>query len=215
MEEKLTYVNTHAKLMTRESSDILAQVEATQKSAGANKAAHDALKIAQAKCAERLNNNNAVPHREVRLDSFVSYLLKNKCGEGLVRQALCEQFCLPGLGNQSAAATAVTQAVEVLLKQGSPLANGPLQAWHQAYHLFRMSASCFVKGADAFFRDRFEEALDLFTTTYNVSVKIHERPPAVSFFLQFFLFRACRLPNGKRGKFQKLIKLIFRARSRC
>lgn len=69
------------------------------------------------------------------------------------------------------------------MRQESPQAAEVLKEWHQVYHMFRVTAYCFVKASFAYVEERFEEALDLFTVAYMLNVKITEMPPLVSFFV--------------------------------
>jgi len=105
--------------------------------------------------------------------------------ETLIKLAVHEQLALPGLdhvGGREAAAV-VKEANASLARVRGNVQNeadvNHLGEWHQAYHLFRFSAGLFVRGVAAFKTDRFEEALDLFTEAYRISVRIMENPPRV------------------------------------
>lgn len=55
-----------------------------------------------------------------------------------------------------------------------------LREWHQAYHLFRVSANAFVLGVEQMCMEKYDEALDSLTVAYNISQKVSERGPEVS-----------------------------------
>lgn len=96
--------------------------------------------------------------------------------------AVLEQFSLPGLDNDGQHASAIRSAADeklIALRKSRSMAAMELREWHQAYHLFRVSAHCYVMGVDNFLIQKFECSLDLFIIAYNVSVKIMESPPKV------------------------------------
>ena len=49
-----------------------------------------------------------------------------------------------------------------------------LKQWHQIYHWYRMSAHCLVSGLDHLCQHQFEESLDMFTESYNYTVRLYE-----------------------------------------
>ena len=119
---------------------------------------------------------------DIRLESFVQYLVKNESSDVVIRLAVLEQFCLPGLQNESQFAASVKQLAESTLLQirdQYPQESQLLKDWHQAYHNFRVSAHCFVSGVEEFIAKDFEEALDHMAISYHLNIRIAENPPAV------------------------------------
>lgn len=106
VEERLTYVNTHAKLCVQLSIDIMKGAEkiSQQKEVAlvfqtAMKEAHGYFdQLAQRSEGETGQHQNI---GDVRLKSFIIYLMKNKCDPIYIKLALAEQFSLPGLENES------------------------------------------------------------------------------------------------------------------
>ena len=60
-----------------------------------------------------------------------------------------------------------------------------LRLWHQAYHFFRRSVHCLVEGLDIMENKKYHEALDLFTESYNFTIKASEIPVSVRTYLAF------------------------------
>lgn len=104
-------MNTHAKLCTSVSLDIIFQLEKLGPSDGANAAQtamNEAIKhfesLAQRPDGEVVSGPHQHPQQQfgdVRLKSFVIYLLKNNCDKILIKLAVAEQFSLPGLENDN------------------------------------------------------------------------------------------------------------------
>ncbi len=126
-----------------------------------------------------------LPRQDRRLESFIYYLLRNAEAKNkdLIELAILEQFAFPGLENNTPTITAFRNAAEshlVQRRKSHPQEAASLRQWHQAYHLFRRSAHCFVAGLDAHSQQKVHEAVDLFTEAYNYSQKVAEVPVAVS-----------------------------------
>ncbi len=190
MEERLTYVNTHAKLVTKLSVELMTEMVPQLKTKGAYQVAKELIQAAYERYHERFSATTAsvatAPAQESRLESFVIYLMKNKCEDSLLSLALWEQFSMPGLGSDTTSLVSLSRAIADHLKKfraSNPSTVTELETWHQAYHNFRLSAFCFIKGAEAFQAEKFDVALDYFTNAYKLSVKITEEPPKVYFLL--------------------------------
>ena len=187
MEQKLTYVNTHALLSFDTSISLLSRISPTaSQSAATQEVLQRAIKHYNAATLSGSGGGgdaaSSPDMSEPRLESFIVYLNKNQCETEVVHLALLEQFSCPGLCNESTLADAVSKHCEVRLKQlrGEDARRAALLAqWHQAYHAFRISASCLVKGADSFYAGKCVEALDLVWLSYTKSVAITEGPPKV------------------------------------
>ena len=78
VEEKLTYVNIHAKLAVDVTLRLVNEVETLVRSRGVQIALMSALEKTKAYYTERLCREEAA-ESEVALESFVAYLLKNRC----------------------------------------------------------------------------------------------------------------------------------------
>ncbi len=187
VEERLTYVNTHAKLVATQTIDVLTQVERFVTSDSSAKSACDkaAEKVA-ALCRRRMEELTGPECvAEARLESFVIYLVRNGCPDQMVRMAVLEQLCLPGLENRSPQVAGVVKAAENVLgflRTSRADDARALKEWHQAYHTFRLSAHCFIKGADALEAEKYEEALEMLNSCYTLLIRITDRPPKVGSF---------------------------------
>ena len=194
VEEKLTYVNNHARLsmelthriirelqpdIIRENSGMLHIIqEALNKAIGHYTAT---CHILTAPGDVGPPKTELLPRHDKRLESLVYYLIKNDdCkSNALLELAVLEQFSFPGLENNTAAVNMFRMAAEKLLAQRRKTQTqeaAVLRQWHQAYHLFRRSAHCFVNALDALNNRKFFEALDLFTEAYNYSQKVSKVP---------------------------------------
>lgn len=77
---------------------------------------------------------------------------------------------------------AIRQAAQTKLDSSRlqrPAEAAKLKEWHQAYHMFRVSANAFILGVDQMCMQKYEEALDSLTVSYNISQRISERDPEV------------------------------------
>ena len=131
VEEKLTYVHTHAKLSLDVTLDHIGKVDVS-------KGVHSALKrliaVTQEYYVDRISAGIAEEKSEPVLESMVAYLLKNRVPEGIIEMALYEQFSLPGLDNAGQSASVVrSYAVKVLEEMRSKriVEDGALREWHQ------------------------------------------------------------------------------------
>ncbi len=206
VEEKLTYVNNHAKLSMDLTNRVFMSVEKTIREKGSQTGVLTALeKVIDHYCdtnKERTaagtvaNLNEAsggappktdlLPLADCRLESFVYYLLRNGNDETknmpLVEMAVLEQFSFPGLENNSQVMSAFRAAADTLLKKRRkelPHEAAALRQWHQAYHFFRRSVHCFVAGLQAHMESRSNEALDWFTECFNYTNKATSLPVSV------------------------------------
>lgn len=184
MVERLTYVNTHANLVAKHTSEVLGQVESIVNSQGAETACGKAIELIFRWCKKRVEDTSGPESVvEPRLDSFVIYLLRNGCSDVLMKAAILEQICLPGLENKSPQVAAVTKAAEnqlAQLRKSRPADEDKLKRWHQAYHMFRLSAHCFVRGAELLTAEKNEDSLEFLTSAYSLSIRIINGPPMVS-----------------------------------
>lgn len=108
VQEKLTYVNTHAKLSTQMSSQIIELVERKRNSRDEIASIKDGYSNLMDEIVDETHKaysdlitkcNEEGSCVDCRLQSFVIYLMKNQCSRILIRLALLEQFSLPGLDN--------------------------------------------------------------------------------------------------------------------
>ena len=200
VEEKLTYVNNHAKLSMELTIKAFNAVEKIVKEKGAQHGVLSALeKVISHYCNTHKEKNSTVisidstapartellPRADSRLDSFVYYLLRNDETNNmpLVELAVLEQFSFPGLENNMQTMSAFRSAADGLLTQRRtkhPHEASALRQWHQAYHCFRRSVYCFIQGLEAFLASKNQEALDLFTEAYHYTSKALSVPVAVS-----------------------------------
>ena len=222
VEEKLTYVNQHAKLASNVTDKAFSFVEKIIK----EKSCEVAVRTAYEKVIthystlnkDSLNNisnwnkSELLPKHDTRLDSFVNYLLRNDETKNmaLAELAVLEQFSYSGLeyNNKSIrwvyALLSVFDQIKLLnffLLYSSfrnaaeqiltsrrikyPQDAESLRLWHQAYHFFRRSVHCLVEGLDIMENKKYHEALDLFTESYNFTIKANEIPVSVSSYLAF------------------------------
>ena len=197
VEEKLTYVNNHAKLSLGLTKAAVKHVEAIIKDKGPQTAVLTALeKVIGHYCDEHKKENAPVldhhsfkaellPQQDSRLESFVYYLLRNDETKNmpLVELAVLEQFSFPGLDNNTPLTSAFRNAADACLQARRtkyPEDAKALKQWHQAYHFFRRSVHCFVNGLDRQMNAQFLEALDHYTEAYNYTVKANNVPVTVS-----------------------------------
>lgn len=202
VEEKLTYVNNHAKLSMDLTLKAFNAVEKILKEKGPQTAVLTALeKVIEHYCTthkERTNGGGSLPppsesgppktdllpRSDYRLESFVYYLLRNDETNNmpLVELAVLEQFSFPGLENNSSNMSAFRVAADTLLSQRRgkhPHEASALRQWHQAYHLFRRSVHCLVNGLEAHMENKVNKALDLYTEAFNYTNKAAAVPVSV------------------------------------
>ena len=199
VEEKLTYVNNHAKLSLTLTKMAVKHVEAIIKEKGAQTAVRTALeKVIGHYCEGHKKENSPLeagksskaellPPHDSRLDSFVNYLLRNDETKNmpLVELAVLEQFSFPGLEDNTHLTSAFRNAADACLqvrRNKDPEYTQALKEWHQAYHFFRRSVHCFVNGLDLQLNAQFPEALDLYTEAYHYTMKANSVPVTVSYF---------------------------------
>ena len=183
IEEKLTYINTHANLSVGMSFKVIEEVVNTRGTDIQLNGLNHIISTARKQYITGLNSRPNSEAYDVRLDSFVAYLMKNAVPEVLVTLALLEQFSQPGLDNEGLEATRIRRAAEEGLtheRERQPAATKELMLWHQSYHLFRVTANCFVLGVEEFAKAGYERALDYFTVAYKISARIIEEPPKVN-----------------------------------
>jgi len=135
-------------------------------------------------------------HGDVRLDSFIAYLIKN-CSETsvtnpsaasvnkqqaskLYRLALLEQLTLPNLeANEGPEVLALKKLAERRLNEHRdklPDDAEFVRHWHQAYHYFRRCVHYFVEGVESFMVGKFRESLDQLSQAYRFNVLLLEYP---------------------------------------
>ena len=204
VEEKLTYVHTHAKL----SLDVtLGHIEKVDVSKGVVAALKRLIAVTREYYMKRVSAGIAEEKSEPVLESMVAYLLKNRVQEGIVDMALYEQFSLPGLDNASQNASVVRNyAVKYLeeMRVKRIVEDASLKEWHQVrqsrrsiihplsgfkcdvmfyfqtYHLYRVAVNCFIGAVESYKSERFDEALELFIVTFNVNDKVLSKNLTVS-----------------------------------
>ncbi len=130
-------------------------------------------------------SNNELAPSDIRLESFLAYLLKNglPSQSALVELAALEQFAHPGLDVNDPVLSTIRKCAEQCLhqkRQRCPDDAKELREWHQIYHWFRRSAHCFVNGMEAFHVHKFDRALDLFTEAYQYTIRVQDTRPGVS-----------------------------------
>merc|ERR1712061_115465 len=172
VQEKLTYVHTHAKL----SLDVtLAQIEKVDLSKGFQNALRRLIVATRDHYKERVGAVIPNDKSEPVLESMVAYLLKNGVPTGIVEMCLYEQFSLPGLDNAGQHASVVRNHAEKTLEEmkSKRLAEADvLKEWHQTYHLYRVAVNCLIGAIGSYKNERYEEALDLFIVSYHVNEKV-------------------------------------------
>ena len=138
VQEKLTYVHTHAKL----SLDVtLAQIEKVDLSKGFQNALRRLIVATRDHYKERVGAVIPNDKSEPVLESMVAYLLKNGVPTGIVEMCLYEQFSLPGLDNAGQHASVVRNHAEKTLEEmkSKRLAEADvLKEWHQVCHLYKI-----------------------------------------------------------------------------
>ena len=218
VEEKLTYVNNHAKLSLNLTHQVIKHVDGILKEKGPQTAVLTALEKLIGHYCEAHKKENAplvitldnggvgsatskyelLPKHDSRLESFVFYLLRNDETKNmpLVELAVLEQFSFPGLDMNTQTTSAFRNAADLVLQsrrtKHQDEAN-TLKQWHQAYHFFRRSVHCFVNGLECQRNAQFPEALDHYTEAYNYTVKANTVPVTASllhfnFKVRFILF---------------------------
>ena len=193
VQEKLTYVHTHAKL----SLDVtLSQIGKVDFSKGFQAALRRLIVATRDYYKDRVSAVNPNEKSEPVLESMVAYLLKNGVPTGIVEMCLYEQFSLPGLDNAGQNASVVRNNAEKILEEmkSKKFAEADaLKEWHQVYHLYkihhtimdtlyvyfsqtyhlyRVAVNCFIGAVGAYKKERYEEALDLFIVAYHVNNKV-------------------------------------------
>lgn len=134
VQEKLTYVHTHAKLSLDVTLDHIAKVDVSK---GVHVALKRLIAVTREYYIDRISAGVAEEKSEPVLESMVAYLLKNRVPDGIVEMALYEQFSLPGLDNAGQSASVVRNyAVKFLEEMRSKriIEDAALKEWHQVSH---------------------------------------------------------------------------------
>lgn len=201
VEEKLTYVNNHAKLSLEMTVNAVQRVEIVIKEKGPQTAVLTALEriidnycaTHQQKYTEEIKDGKPgaqppktelLPCKDYKLESFVYYLLRNDETNNmpLVELAVLEQFSFPGLEMNSQSMSSFRAAADVILTQRRakhPHEAAALRHWHQAYHFFRRSVHCFIHGLKSHMDNKHSQALDLYTEAFNYTTKAAAVPVSV------------------------------------
>ena len=138
VQEKLTYVHTHAKLSLDVTLDHIRKVDMSK--GGVLNAIKRLFLVTREYYRERVSAGLPEEESEPALESIVAYLLKNRVRDGIVEMALYEQFSLPGLDNASQSANVVrNHAVKFLeeMRAKRLSEDAALKEWHQVSPLWQ------------------------------------------------------------------------------
>ena len=137
VQEKLTYVHTHAKLSLNVTLDHIGKVDMSK---GVLNAMKRLFLVTREYYRERVSAGLPEEESEPALESIVAYLLKNRVADRIVEMALYEQFSLPGLDNASQSANVVrNHAVKFLeeMRAKRLSEDAALKEWHQVSPLWQ------------------------------------------------------------------------------
>ena len=136
VQEKLTYVHTHAKLSLDVTLDHIRKVDTSK---GVLAAVKRLFLVTRQYYKDRVSAGLPEEESEPALESIVAYLLKNRVADEIVEMALYEQFSLPGLHNASQSANVVRNyAVKGLeeMRAEKLSEDAALKEWHQVSQLW-------------------------------------------------------------------------------
>ena len=114
---------------------------------------------------------------DVRLESFLHYLIANDLTVDHYKKALLEQVALKQFELMSDLGGEVARTAKDSLKQIPPQVSDEVTLWHRTYHQFRIAVNYFVLGVEKYTENLAEDALELLTISYVVNDKIMEDPP--------------------------------------
>ena len=115
--------------------------------------------------------------QDVRLESFLHYLIANDLTVDHYKKALLEQVALQEFELMSDLGREVSKTAKDSLRTIPSTVEQEIILWHRAYHQFRIVVNYFVLGVEKYTDNMLEEALELFTISYIVNEKIIEDPP--------------------------------------
>ena len=114
---------------------------------------------------------------DIRLESFLHYLIANELTVDHYKKALLEQVALKQFEIMSELGGEVAKTARDSLKQIPPQVSDEVTLWHRTYHQFRIAVNYFVLGVEKYTENLAEDALELLTISYVVNDKIMEDPP--------------------------------------
>ena len=115
--------------------------------------------------------------QDIRLESFLHYLIANDLTVDHYKKALLEQVALKQFELMSDLGGEVARTARDSLKQIPPQVSDEVTLWHRTYHQFRIAVNYFVLGVEKYTENLAEDALELLTISYVVNDKIMEEPP--------------------------------------
>ena len=117
---------------------------------------------------------------DIRLDSFLHYLIANELTTEHYKKALLEQVALQEYEVISDIGREVSRCCRDSLRSIASQTEQEVVLWHKAYHQFRIVVNYFVLGVDKYTENLVEDALELLTISYVVNEKIIEDPPVIN-----------------------------------
>nr|KAG5693883.1 hypothetical protein BaRGS_014324 [Batillaria attramentaria] len=111
-----------------------------------------------------------LPRDDARLRHIVIYLLCNHADTRTQHMMLLEQFAYLAVLDQNARTRALRHTscdtIRQMKKENAENGNEDCEQWHSRYHQFREAAYMFVRGLQAYYRERFTEALPYFNQAW-------------------------------------------------
>lgn len=117
---------------------------------------------------------------DYKLESFLHYLLSVDGTQEMSRRALWEQFTLPSLDTSTDFRLQVVLQAREQLKT-CKVSQQQMVVWHKNYHNFRTASYYFVIGVDRYHENKFEDSVELLTTSYIVNEKLLEETTSCKF----------------------------------
>ena len=115
--------------------------------------------------------------QDIRLESFLHYLIANDLTVDHYKKALLEQVALKQFELMSDLGGEVARTAKDSLRQIPPQVSEEVTLWHRTYHQFRIAVNYFVLGVEKYTENLAEDALELLTISYVVNDRIMEDPP--------------------------------------
>lgn len=123
-------------------------------------------------------SSDGFEYSDIRLESFLHYLIANDLSTEHYKKALLEQVTLQEFEvSEGELGREVCRTAKESMKQIQASIDQDILHWHRAYHQYRIAVHYFVLGVEKYEDNKFEEALELLTVSYVVNEKILEDPP--------------------------------------
>ncbi|PVD27319.1 hypothetical protein C0Q70_12475 [Pomacea canaliculata] len=111
-----------------------------------------------------------LPKDDARLQHIVIYLCLNQADSNTQNIILLEQFSHLAILDQNLRAKAIRATsidmINKMRRECGEKIKADYEQWHQRYHQFRQAAFMFVRGLQAYYKERFTEALPYFNQAW-------------------------------------------------